>query len=102
MSWFAEGAGGLREKFGDVLAVAKASGIGTLLVIPRLWAEGPDEEPIELEDIEFLSDLQASAERADFPWRHIDFVVDQGRTGEAVRVNLDADADTVLRQFAGQ
>jgi hypothetical protein len=93
VGWFTTGPGGLREKSGDVRAVARSSRLGTLCLIPRVNAENAEGEVIETDDLEFLGTLQDTIERSGLPWRHLDF------TGESLRVDYDVDVRLTLREL---
>src|SRR5262245_38223375 len=101
MGWYATGSGGIMYKYGDVVALARSSGLGTLLVVPRVTTEDTDGELIEIDDLVFLGPLQQAIERSRLPWRHVEFTLDADPSGESIQVKTDFDPWRMLESLAG-
>src|SRR5262245_59430866 len=98
MGWYTIGAGGLEYKYGDVVALARSSGLGMLEVVPRVLAADSTGEWREVDDLEFLGSLQTAIEGSGMSWRHIDFTED----GESIQVALDFDPVRTMAGLAEQ
>ncbi|HUH00694.1 MAG TPA: hypothetical protein VML75_01790 [Kofleriaceae bacterium] len=92
MEWYAEGPGGLRYEEGDVVGAARASGLGRLLVVPKVRAQTGEDQP----EPESLAALQVAIQERGLSWQAFDF----GADGEAIAVPIDADLFAVLGRIA--
>ncbi|TWP47726.1 hypothetical protein FKR81_30735 [Lentzea tibetensis] len=96
MGWYTSGPDGLRYRSGDVFAVAAASGLGTLWVTPWVGAVDADGEPVEIEGLMLLGDVQQGVERAGLPWERVEL------DGDRMRVPLDVDVADLLDELSYQ
>jgi hypothetical protein len=99
MGWYAHGPGNLDWKYGDVVAVARESGLGRLFMVPQIVADF-GEEDVELDDLEFLGPLQRRIQKLGLPWGPP--IAFKGRGAEAVLVPPGADVLEMLRGYAEQ
>jgi hypothetical protein len=95
MGWYTEGPGGFGYKYGDVIAVARSSEVGTLCAIPCVLAEDMEGDSID----EFLGPLQEVIEKTGLPWRHVEFSHTVDPHGESIQVEHDVDPARMLREF---
>jgi hypothetical protein len=95
MGWYAHGPNELEYKYGNVVAAAAASGVGLLGVAPRVRSAA------EIDELEFLKDLQDAVERAGLPWRHLEFSDGIDTGGLFLPVALDFDPWAMLNDLSG-
>ncbi len=99
MGWYTGGPGGLSYKYGDVLALARSCGLGSLLAIPRLSVEDA-EDIIDVDELVFLGTLQAKALAMGLPWEPcLGFDRAADPYGEGFGVALDVDVDELLDEL---
>lgn len=101
MGWYTIGPGDLQYKLGDVYALAKECGLGSLEFIPRLLVED-EEDIIEIDEIEFYALLQEEAIKIGLPWqKKINFDLDDaGEVTEGVEVSFEMDIDSFMQEFS--
>jgi hypothetical protein len=102
VSWHTTGPGGLRYRFGNVVAVARSSRLGQLSVVPRLTVLDEAGEVVEMDDLEFLGDLQRAIEASDLPWTHLELHDDAGSSGDALAVTHDVNRALTLWDLGEQ
>lgn len=99
MGWYTGGPGGLSYKYGDVLALARSCGLGSLLAIPRLSVED-EEDIIDVDELVFLGALQEKALAMGLPWvACLGFDPATDPYGEGFGVALDVDVDALLDEL---
>ncbi|MDC0717520.1 hypothetical protein [Nannocystis bainbridge] len=99
MGWYTTNADDTFQwKYGDVVALARASGLGALVLLPRLQVVDEDGEFFDGE--EFIGPIQQWAIEQELPWEQpILFDRDDGHD-EAVPVPGDVDVTARLEQWA--
>jgi hypothetical protein len=99
MGWYTSDTNGAFEfKYGNVIALARSSGLGVLELLPRVSALDADGESLDAE--EFLGPLQRWALAQGLAWKApLPFVADEHH--ESIVVPLDVDMKKTQRSWVG-
>ncbi len=100
MGWYtSDRDSGFEYKYGDLIELARSSGLGTLALLPRIAVLDKDGEFLDV--AEFLGPIQRWALGKGLDWKApLEFIDDKHH--ESVAVPLDVDMQKTLRTWVGR
>lgn len=99
MGWYTHGPNGMEYKYGDVLALAQATGLGQLSVVPRVEPITEDGDCFDDEPFPFLGPVQRALETRGLQWTPYPFDTEADPSGESIVVPLDVDPGALLDEL---